>query len=120
MLRSDLKNGINIIHFEEVDKITALNAELIKKELNAFFNKPNSKLVINLQKIAYIDSTGFGTFLSIMKTSQSTGGEFKICNVNQDIMKLFRLLHLDNIFEIYNNVDECVSSFPQSNSAYFL
>lgn len=109
MLKTENINGHLVVHFTGIDKITALNAEQVKKELNALYNQKNIKLVIDLDNISFVDSTGFGAFLSVMKTAQGQDGELKICNVNQDILKLFKLLHLDNVFELYGNLDECVA-----------
>ncbi|MFC2098789.1 hypothetical protein ACFLSP_03480, partial [Bacteroidota bacterium] len=35
-----------------------------------------------------VDSTGFGVFLSIMKTANNNYGFFKICNINAEVMEL--------------------------------
>jgi anti-sigma B factor antagonist len=79
--------------------------------LNNIFNKPNTKLILNLQGISFIDSSGFGVFLSVMKTANINYGQFKICNINKEVMELFKLLQLHNVFEIYSNLDDCIKSF---------
>ncbi len=108
MIKTKEINGHTLVTFKETDKITAINAEGLKKELNNIFNDNVKKLIISFENINFIDSTGFGIFLSVMKTAESNDGELKLCNVNQEIMKLFKLLHLDNVFDIYNTVDDCL------------
>jgi anti-anti-sigma regulatory factor len=46
-----------------------------------------------------------------MKTANNNYGFFKICNIHADVMDLFKLLKLHNVFEIYNTMDDCVNSF---------
>ncbi len=111
MVQIQTIEDITVVTITETDKISALITDSLKEEINNLFNDKSNKLIINLEEIEYVDSSGFGMFLSIMKTAKNNGGEIKICNVKDSVMDLFKLLHLHNVFEIYNSVDECVNSF---------
>jgi len=111
MLKTEKINNVVVVSFEDTDKFNALISEPVKTELNSFFNKPNTKLILNLGEIKFIDSSGFGVFLSVMKTANNNYGFFKICNISNEVMELFKLLQLHNVFEIYNNLDDCLNSF---------
>ena len=106
------KNDIILASFDkEAKKFNALITEEVKQELSALFDNPNTKLILNLSGINYVDSSGFGVFLSLMKKANNNYGDFKICNVNADVKELFQLLQLHNVFEIYDNQDDCLASF---------
>lgn len=111
MLKSEKINNVIVVSFNNVSRLNALVAEPIKEELKGFFNKPNTKLILNLEGVQFIDSSGFGVFLSVMKVANNNYGYFKICNVSHEVMELFKLLQLHNVFEIYNDLDECISKF---------
>jgi anti-sigma B factor antagonist len=111
LLKNEKINSVEVVSFENVKKFNALISEPIKQELTGYFNKPNTKLVLNLDGINYIDSSGFGVFLSVMKTANNNYGYFKICNISPEVMELFKLLQLHNIFEIYDDLDDCIKSF---------
>lgn len=111
MLKIDQINNIYVASFEYINRFNALITEPVKEQLNGLFNKPNTKLILNLEGISFIDSTGFGVFLSVMKTASINYGHFKICSVNREVMDLFKLLQLHNVFEIYNDLDDCLKSF---------
>ncbi|MCF8391434.1 MAG: STAS domain-containing protein [Bacteroidales bacterium] len=111
MLKTEKKDGIYIISFEETNRFNALTTESVKAEVKALYNSPNTRLVLNLKGISFIDSSGFGVFLSIMKTANNNYGFFKISNISEEVMELFKLLQLHNVFEIYNNVDDALKSF---------
>ena len=111
MLKVDLINNINVASFENINRFNALITEPVKEQLNNLFNKPNTKLILNLEGINFIDSSGFGVFLSVMKTANVNFGHFKICNISKEVMELFKLLQLHNVFEIYSNLDDCLKSF---------
>jgi len=111
MLKTEKINNIDVVTFEGVKKLNALITEEVKEKLTQFFEKPNTKLILNLEGINYVDSSGFGVFLSIMKTANNNYGFLKLCNIAPEVMELFKLLQLHNIFEIYEDLDDCVKSF---------
>ncbi len=111
MLKTENIQDIIVVRFDNVDRFNALIAEPVKEQLKEYYQKPQTKLILNLEDIDFIDSTGFGVFLSIMKTSNNNFGFFKICNINPEVMELFKLLKLHNVFEIYNTLDDCINSF---------
>jgi len=111
MLKTETRNGVLIVKFHNTNRLNALIAEPVKEELKSYFSTPNTKLVLNLEGIEFIDSTGFGVFLSIMKTANNNYGYFKITNISEEVMELFKLLQLHNVFELYNNIEDAVNSF---------
>ena len=111
MLKVEKINNVTTVRFNNVDRFNALISEPVKEQLKALFKSPDTKLVLNLDGIRFIDSSGFGVFLSIMKTAANNHGHFKICNIGDEVMELFKLLQLHNVFEIYDSVEDCVNSF---------
>ena len=111
MLKVEQINNIYVASFENINRFNALITEPVKEQLNNLYHKPNTKLILNLESINFIDSSGFGVFLSVMKTANINYGQFKICNINKEVMELFKLLQLHNVFEIYSNLDDCIRSF---------
>ena len=111
MLKTESIEDIIVVRFNNVNRFNALIAEPVKEQLKDYFIKPKTKLILDLESIDFIDSTGFGVFLSIMKTANNNYGFFKICNINSEVMELFKLLQLHNVFEIYSTLEDCVESF---------
>lgn len=111
MLKTETKNGVIVASFDNVNKFNAVITEPVKEELKGFFQEPHTKLALNLEGIKFVDSSGFGVFLSTMKTANKNSGQFKICNVSDEVYELFKLLQLHNVFTLYNSLDECLASF---------
>ena len=111
MLKTETIQDIIVVRFDNANRFNALIAEPVKEQLKEYFNKPKTKLILNLENIDFVDSTGFGVFLSIMKTANNNYGFFKICNINSEVMELFKLLQLHNVFEIYGSLEDCIESF---------
>ena len=111
MLKIEKINNVIVVRFNNVDRFNALITEPVKEELKSLFNKPDTKLILNLEGIKFIDSSGFGVFLSIMKTANNNHGQFKICSIASEVMELFKLLQLNNVFDLFDNLDDCLKSF---------
>ncbi|MBN1131485.1 MAG: STAS domain-containing protein [Bacteroidales bacterium] len=111
MLKSKNINDILVLSFADTNRFNSLIAGPVKEKLLEYYEKPNVKIILNLEGIQFIDSSGFGVFLSALKAANSNSGRFKICSVNKEVMELFKLLQLHNVFEIYRDLDECLKSF---------
>jgi anti-sigma B factor antagonist len=111
MLKIEKINNITVVRFDNIDRFNALITEPVKEDLKSFFNAEGTRLILNLEGIKYIDSSGFGVFLSILKTAANSKGTFKICGINPEVMDLFKLLQLHNVFTLYPTLDECLNSF---------
>ena len=109
MINIEKKDKIEIISFN-VNKINALITDDIRDSINKVFDNSNSKVIIDLKGVEYIDSSGFGCFLSIMRAARNNYGILKFANPEPGVMELFRALHLQTVFQIYDDLDACLRS----------
>jgi len=110
MINIEKKDKIDIISFS-VNNINALITEDIRDSINKVTDNSNCKVIIDLKGVEYIDSSGFGCFLSVMKAARSNYGVLKFANPEPAVMKIFETLHLNTVFQIYDDIDSCISSF---------
>jgi anti-anti-sigma factor len=110
MINIEKKDKIDIISFS-VYKINALITDEIRDRINNVFDNSNSKVIIDLKGVEYIDSSGFGCFLSVMKAARSNYGVLKFANPEPRVMELFQTLHLHTVFQIYDDIETCIRSF---------
>jgi anti-anti-sigma factor len=110
MVNIEKRDKIDIVTFT-VSKINALITDEIRESINRIFDVSNSKVIIDLRGVHYIDSSGFGCFISIMKTARNNYGLLKFVCPEPAIMELFRTLHLHTVFQIYDDMDTCIGSF---------
>jgi len=94
-----------------VNKLNILIAQSLKEEVAQFLTKPNTKLILDMDGIEYVDSSGFGALLSILRNAKNNDSQFKLCNISDDVMELIRLLQLHNVFDICNSLDEGIKDF---------
>ncbi len=110
MFSIEKKDKIDVISFS-VNRINALITDEIRDGISKIFDNSNSKVIINLKGVEYIDSSGFGCFLSVMKTSRNNYGVLKFANPEPNVTELIQTLHLHTVFQIYDDMDTCIRSF---------
>lgn len=76
--------------------------EIISQELNT----NNHSLIIDLNKLNYINSSGFNIFLKLLSLSRNLGGDTILCNINNNINQLLITTKLNTIFKIENNIND--------------
>ena len=110
MINIEKKDKIDVISFY-VNKINALIVDEIREGILKVFDNSNSKVIIDLKGVEYIDSSGFGCFLSVMKAARNNYSILKFANPEPRVTELFETLHLQTVFQIYSDIDTCIKSF---------
>ena len=110
MINIEKKDKIDIISFT-VNKINALITDEIRDMISRVFDNANSKVIIDLKGVEYIDSSGFACFLYLHKAAKNNFGLLKFANPEPRATDLFHTLHLHTIFEIYDDLNACIRSF---------
>ena len=74
----------------------------------------SSSLVLNLQLIDFIDSTGLGGLVMCSTKIGKTGGKVKLLHLNRRNLELLVMTKIDTIFEIFDDETDAVNSlFPE-------
>jgi anti-anti-sigma factor len=110
MVVFEKRGNTDIVTFS-VNKINALIAEEIRESISKLFEQPHAKVIIDLKGVEYIDSSGFGCFLSILRTARNNYGAIKIANPEPAVKLLFETLHLHTVFEMCSDMEDCLRSF---------
>lgn len=110
MINIEKINDVTVISFKEDNKLNVTVTQKIKTEIVKAI-VPNSKIVLSLDGITYIDSTGFGMLLSVLRHCKNNNSGLKLSNISPEVMDLIKLLQLQSIFDIRANVDECVKTY---------
>ena len=111
MLKINSIGDVTEVKFDNVQKINVLVSESVKTELQKLFEKPNSKVLLNMEGIHFLDSSGFATFLSVSKTASRNNGQIIFCNISTSALDLFKVLQLHTVFNFIQDHDEAIKSF---------
>jgi anti-sigma B factor antagonist len=77
----------------------------------------NTRIVLDLSQVEFVDSSGLGAIISVLKTLGDTG-ELALSGMRPNVMSLCRLTRMDRVFQIFGSEQEAVKklsgiSFPQ-------
>ena len=92
-------------------EIDLYNAPEIKDIINKLIEEQKFNVIINLEKVSYIDSSGIGALISSLSNLKKYQGGLKIINVYASVKKVFELTKLTSFFEIHDSEDAAVDSF---------
>jgi len=60
-------------------------------------------ILVDLQEVKFMDSSGLGAIVAALKTVRSAGGQLYLCALNQQVKMLFELTSVDQVFELFPN-----------------
>jgi anti-sigma B factor antagonist len=102
------KDGIEIVDVEgEIDVYTAPRLrELLIELVNSRFYQ----LVVNMEKVEFLDSTGLGVLVGGLKRVRAHDGSLDLVCTQERILKIFRITGLTKVFGIHDTVDEAIAA----------
>ena len=110
MIKTENIDNIDIVTLN-TDTLNALVSEQIRQEISDLFVNGTPKLIVDLRGVKYIDSSGFGCLLGITRSAKNNYSVVKFCNIDTEIMKVLKMLHLHTVLNIFPSLEDCISSF---------
>lgn len=71
-----------------------------------------SPIVVNLESVTYIDSSGVATLVEGFQLSKEYGGKFRLASISERVLEVLQLARLDRIFEIFETDAEALGNGP--------
>ena len=89
----------------EVDIFTC---QQLKDTLYQVVDKYGKDMVLECSRLNYIDSTGLGVFVAVLKRVKQIDRNITIINLKDSILKLFLITNLDSLFNIKHNANSAL------------
>jgi anti-sigma B factor antagonist len=99
--------------FEELD---ASNAAEFKADAAAVLES-QTKVVFDLARVRFVDSSGLGAFLSCLRRVNEHGGDLKLCGLSKDVRAVFELVRMHRVFDLQPTRDAAVRAFSSAPDA---
>ena len=102
------KDGIEVIDVGgEIDIYTAPR---LRELLIDMVSKNNYQLIVNMDKVEFLDSTGLGVLVGGLKRVRAHDGSLDLVCTQEPILKIFKITGLTNVFGIYQSVDQAIAA----------
>jgi anti-anti-sigma factor len=101
--------GVSILRVSGyVDTTTSPELE---RRMQALLREKRYHIVVDLARVEYISSAGWGIFISEIREIREQGGDLKLAGMIADVREVFDLLEFENILQSYPESDLAVASF---------
>ena len=69
------------------------------------------RLVFDLSRLRFVDSSGLGAFISCLRKLNAMGGDLKLCGMSKPVRNVFELVRMHRVFDILDTPEEAVRAF---------
>ena len=83
----------------------------LRTAIRRLLEENKKKILLNLGKVGYIDSSGIGELVSSYTAINKEGGELKLLNLTQKLQDLLTITKLLTVFDVYESEEEALASF---------
>jgi anti-sigma B factor antagonist len=83
----------------------------VRRTLASLIDRGQSRLLIDLGGVGYIDSTGMGALVAAMKQARAAGGDVRLCALQDDVRSIFDLTRLSRAMSIHPTRQEALASW---------
>ncbi len=102
------KDGIEVVDVGgEIDIYTAPR---LRELLIDLVSKDSYQLVVNMDKVEFVDSTGLGVLVGGLKRVRAHDGSLDLVCTRERILKIFRVTGLTKVFGIHQTVDQAIAA----------
>lgn len=98
------QSGVTIL--QVAGEINISSSPDLKK---AFEKNTGKRVVVDLEKVSYIDSSGLATLVEMLKKIKNQGGSLGLAGMSDKVKSLFEITKLDKLFLLYKDQAEAVS-----------
>jgi anti-sigma B factor antagonist len=99
--------------------VVHLQGELIEKsqaqnllsEVELRINNGEKRVVLDLQELKYINSSGLNVLINILTKCRNSGGEVVVCCLSEKVKQLFLITKLNSLFTVTGTLEEALVAF---------
>jgi anti-sigma B factor antagonist len=114
--RTEVNGKIGIIEIKGA-LVGDSDTDRFREVVADFIEQGNRSLVVDLQKVNYLNSSGLGALISTHTTYGKNGGAVKLSGLSNNVQNLLIMTKLIDVFEVYDTVDEAIDNFLKINTS---
>ena len=103
------EGGIIILNLE--GRLDLASGATLKERIKSHFDQDKTSVHLNLNGVEFINSSGLGSLVSIMKETRMRKGRLTLSNLASYVQEIFDITQLSHIFEIFATEEEALNSY---------
>ena len=81
--------------------IDLYQAPAVKARLDAFIAQKPARILVDLSRVTYIDSSGLALFVECLQRIAEHGGRLALFGLSESVRHVFEIARLDQVFSIF-------------------
>ncbi len=102
-------SGITVV--APTGRLDVAGAPALKDAISEVVKSGPPRIVIDMEGVSFVDSTGLGSVISALKQIRGSQGELRLAAPNQQARVVLELTTLDRVFPYYATVEEALTGF---------
>ena len=102
-------NGVTVL--APTGRLDVAGAPALKEAIVELVKDGPPKVVIDMEGVSFVDSTGLGSVIAALKQVRNNQGEMRLAAPNQQARVVLELTTLDRVFPYYATVEEALTGF---------
>jgi anti-sigma B factor antagonist len=107
MMREE--NGVVVLSLK--GRLDLASGAGLKDKIKALLDKEKKLLHLNLAEVDFINSSGLGVLVSVMKEARLNKGRLTLSDLATYVQEIFEITQLSHIFEIFKTEAEALDSY---------
>jgi anti-sigma B factor antagonist len=93
-----------------IGEIDLSRAPALRVSLGEALGDRPPRLIINLDGVPYMDSSGVATFVEAMQLARAGGSKLVLCGLQERVLSVFEIARLDMVFTIVGDIEEAMTA----------
>jgi anti-sigma B factor antagonist len=106
--------GVTILRLS--GRLDLASGSTLKEEIKNLAESEITSIHLNLEKVEFINSSGLGSLVSIMKEIRLLKGRLTLSNLAGYVREIFDITQLSHIFEIFTTEEEALASYQPAEA----
>ncbi|QPZ92754.1 STAS domain-containing protein [Thioclava electrotropha] len=102
-LTAEALEGALVVHLAEA-RLDAAIAIRFKERMRDVTVQPAARVLLDLSKVEFLDSSGLGAVVAVMKSLAPTR-QLELCGLTPNVAKVFRLTRMDSVLPIHADIE---------------
>ncbi len=95
------------------ETLDAETSGLFKEKVLKLLESATDKVILDIDSVEFVDSSGCGAILSSLRRMTEKGGDLKLCNVQKTVRVMLELVRMHRIMDVFNTRDEALTAYSK-------
>ncbi|GMV96293.1 MAG: STAS domain-containing protein [Phycisphaerae bacterium] len=106
---------VTVVNFSDASILDTQVVQQIGEELYDLVDKQaRRKLILDFDKVRFLSSSALGVLITLRKKADAIKGKVVLCNMRDELRKVFKITNLDKMFEFYESEEKALGSYGVS------